>query len=365
MLKNYIIDIISSLADKPDSSQQQKQAFRFLIFTGIAMSFGGLIWGSILIFDNLTYQAMIPYSYTMITFINFIYLKYSKNFQIAQTIQGIISLFLPFYLQLSLGGFMASGAVILWAILSILVSFTFQTRKRVFLCFTVYITLVIISGFLDKYVRHLSNHISVNESIFLFTLNISLISISIFFLFLYFIKSKENLAIMLNMLANTDSLTKLPNRRYFFLQATHEFYHTKRQSDEFVIFLLDIDFFKAFNDNYGHDMGDFVLKKFADLLQKETRDIDLLCRYGGEEFIVLLPQTLLQESLKAAQRIIDACRHMKIEHNNKSLNITVSIGITQSTQHDKNIEEIIKRADNALYQAKNEGRDRLKTILDN
>ena len=364
MFKNYITDTISSLADKLDSSQGQKQNFRFLIYSGIAMSCGGLIWGSILVLDGLSYQSLLPYSYALITFFNFLYLKYSKNFQVAQTIQGIISLFTPFFLQILLGGFMASGAVILWAILSILVSFTFQTKRRVFLCFTVYITLVIISGLFDKHIRYLANNISIDKSIFLFTLNISLISISIFFLFLYFIKSKENLMITLDNLANTDPLTELPNRRYFFLRAAHEFYRIKRQAGDFALFLLDIDFFKSFNDKYGHDAGDMVLSTFADLLKRQSRESDILCRYGGEEFIVLLPQTSLQEALIVAQRIIDKCRNMNIKYNNKTLSITVSIGITRSMQNDSHIEDIIKRADNALYEAKDDGRDRLKVILD-
>jgi len=365
MFKNYIIDIISSLADQLDSSQEQKQNFRFLIYLGIAMSCGGIIWGSILLFDGLNYQSLLPYSYALITFFNFLYLRYSKNFQIAQIIQGIISLFLPFCLQIALGGFMASGAAILWAILSILVSFTFQTKRRVFLCFTVYITLIIISGFLDKHIRYLASNISIGESIFLFTLNISLISISIFFLFLYFIKSKENLMITLNNHANTDPLTKLPNRRHFFLQATHELYRIKRQVGSFTLFLLDIDFFKSFNDTYGHDAGDMVLSAFADLLKKQSRESDILCRYGGEEFIILLPQTSLQEALIVAQRIIDKCRGMNIQYKNETLNVTVSIGITCSLQNDSCIEDSIKRADDALYEAKDDGRDCFKVALNN
>ncbi|MBL1280063.1 MAG: GGDEF domain-containing protein [Fluviicola sp.] len=146
----------------------------------------------------------------------------------------------------------------------------------------IYILLIITSGIFDSEIRHLAIHISTNISILFFTLNIPLVSIIIFVLFFYFINGKEKLQNELLELANTDLLTDIPNRRHFFMHANKDFNRFIRHKQSFSLFMIDIDLFKKFNDNYGHDIGDKVLIEIASLLKKSTREIDLLCRYGGE-----------------------------------------------------------------------------------
>ncbi len=355
-----ILTFLSSIADTILDTQKQKQSHRFLIYTGSAMSVGGVVWGTITFSEGLAWQSIIPYSYAAITILNFLYLYITKNFKVAQTIQGAISLFIPFLFQISLGGFIASGAVIIWSMLSVLVSFTFQEKRRVFLCFGVYISLIIISGLIDNNIRFLAHNIPINDSILFFTLNITMISISIFILFLYFIISKEKLEIEIYTIAYTDSLTNLPNRRNFFIKANKEFVRAKEEKDIFSLFLLDIDFFKLFNDTYGHDTGDKVLVDFAKLLQDITREVDIICRYGGEEFIVLMPKIKIDKSIIVAQRIIDACKNMIISVQEHKLNVTVSIGVTKLQLTDISIEDTIKRADSFLYEAKQNGRNQFQ-----
>lgn len=360
--KNSIINFLSSIADRKEDTLKQKQDHRFLIYIGLAMSLGGVVWGSISFFYGLRRESIVPYSYTAITILNFIYLYYSKNFVVSQTIQILASLFIPFLFQLILGGFIASGAVIIWSILAILVSFTFQKKDMVLKWFYLYIILIIFSGFADREAREFAVHFNTEISVLFFTLNIATVSVIIFTMFIYFINTKEELQEELSILANTDLLTDIPNRRHFFTNAKNELSRSKRHDRILSIFMLDIDFFKTFNDNYGHAVGDEVLIRFANLLKDNIRDIDILCRYGGEEFIILMPETTIEVAILAGQRIIDNCHLLIIHKNNDNIdiNITVSIGVTQSNHDDKNIDEIIKRADDALYKAKANGRDQLQ-----
>ena len=359
--KACLINLLSSIADKPQDNEKQKQEHRFLIYIGLSMSIGGLIWGSITLFYGLLLQVLLPFSYTIITILNFIYLYYTKNFKISQTVQVIISLFIPFLFQIAIGGFIASGAVILWSILTILVSFTFQNKNLAIKWFYVYIFLIIISGIFDSQIRKYVGEINMNASILFFTLNITAVSTFVFVLFFYFISGKEKLQDELALIANTDQLTNIPNRRYFLIYSKKEFQRSLRHKRYFSLLMLDIDYFKSFNDRYGHGIGDEVLKKFAELLKDNTRDIDIICRYGGEEFIIMMPETEIYQAHICAQRIIDSCKRLDIKvDDNITTNITVSIGITQLTEKDDNLDDIIKRADIALYNAKEHGRDQVQ-----
>lgn len=153
--------------------------------------------------------------------------------------------------------------------------------------------------------------------------------------------------------ANTDYLTGLPNRRYFF-DSIKPILAEERQ--ELAIALLDIDHFKAINDNYGHDAGDEVLRCISDLLQQTFAD-EYYARFGGEEFCVLFPQ----DNLKQAQDKLEQFRHvisqLQIDFNDQLITLTLSIGLT--VQHQGNIERSLKLADENLYQAKEAGRNRV------
>lgn len=355
-----IITSLLTIADNPTSTDDEKIAHRFLIYLGMFMSIGGIVWGTISLLTNLIYQALIPFSYTLITALNFSYLYYSKNFKISQNIQVFISLMTPFALQIGLGGFISSGGVVLWSILSILGGFTFLEKSVTIRWFIAYIILVVISGMIDQQIYTLGIHVPkvpMEISILFFTLNIALISTVIFGLFYYFASSKENLQNKLLSLANTDPLTELPNRRSFFYKSEMEFLRAKRYKCSFSLIMIDIDWFKKINDTYGHDVGDEVIKTFAKLLIEHTRAVDVLGRYGGEEFIILLPKTSLIEAHSLALRLIKSTQKIAINTSKYTFNFTISAGFTELNNTDQNLSEVLSRADSALYKAKEHGRN--------
>ena len=159
-------------------------------------------------------------------------------------------------------------------------------------------------------------------------------------------------------LANTDELTGLYNRRYFFENAKREFNRAKRHQQALAVISIDVDHFKAINDQYGHTVGDKVLQQFSSILSEVLRAGDIAARWGGEEFIVLLPKANKEETLSLAKRLSEAVEQFTFELNIK---LTISVGISQYNAHD-NVESWIERADIALYKAKNDGRNCIKEM---
>ena len=164
----------------------------------------------------------------------------------------------------------------------------------------------------------------------------------------------------LHLLASTDPLTKLYNRRYFSEISEHILELAKRENKQLSIIMLDIDYFKNFNDTYGHKVGDEVIISLASILLKISRKSDISCRFGGEEFILLLPQTGISGAHIIAEKIRKTVENFRIEiEEGKMLNYKISLGVSQvNLLHDNSIESAIKRADDALYEAKRSGRNR-------
>lgn len=164
----------------------------------------------------------------------------------------------------------------------------------------------------------------------------------------------------LQQLAETDALTKLPNRRFLNRRIESDIATAKRMQHSLSLLMIDIDFFKNYNDFYGHDMGDIVLSKIAHAISDSLpRITDSVSRFGGEEFVVLLPSTEKDAALSIAERIHLSVKAISIDHEKSDVNpkITISIGI--ATLNDKNLNDIdlFKQADIALYKAKNNGRN--------
>ena len=157
------------------------------------------------------------------------------------------------------------------------------------------------------------------------------------------------------VLAATDPLTGAHNRRHFFIAAEDEWERFRRHGRTFSLLLADIDHFKAVNDRFGHDVGDRILARFAEILRCIARDADVLARLGGEEFGVLMPETDRHEAAAFAGRLRRALAEPGATHPR----ITVSIGIAQAEAELADIPALMKRADIALYDAKRQGRDRV------
>jgi len=166
----------------------------------------------------------------------------------------------------------------------------------------------------------------------------------------------------LKLLASTDSMTKLYNRRYFTKMAAHSLDLSKRENKELSIIMIDIDKFKNVNDTYGHQVGDDVIITLANKLLEHQRKSDIVCRYGGEEFVILLPNTSLDGARTVAQKIRLDIENLTIKiPSNEDLKFTISLGISLvNLKNESNIEPALKRADDALYKAKESGRNRVE-----
>lgn len=164
---------------------------------------------------------------------------------------------------------------------------------------------------------------------------------------------------LLERWATTDPLTNISNRRFFFSETEREFERAKRGS-LMSLLLLDIDKFKQVNDEYGHIAGDQALISLANVLKTSFRKVDICGRFGGEEFIVCLPDTPLDASVEVAERLRQNINKQVIKSDKNDFHISVSIGITNYTTADKQLADMIKRADLALYRAKENGRNRVE-----
>jgi diguanylate cyclase (GGDEF)-like protein len=160
-------------------------------------------------------------------------------------------------------------------------------------------------------------------------------------------------------LALTDQLTGLQNRRSIFELGRVEFVRAQRMKRPFCCMLLDLDHFKQINDTYGHPVGDQVLKEFADRCQKSVREVDLVGRYGGEELIILLPETDRKTSMYVAERLRTSIASRPIRVCDKEISVTVSIGVASQDENTTDLETLIARADQAMYIAKHKGRNRV------
>lgn len=159
--------------------------------------------------------------------------------------------------------------------------------------------------------------------------------------------------------ALVDQLTGVSNRRHFFLAAEAEFERYRRYKRSFSLLMMDLDHFKHVNDQFGHPIGDKVLKDIAATINRCKRDTDIFGRIGGEEFALLLPETNLSGATDIAVRLRRSCHSVALP-DSSSRRITVSIGVTQSRSCDETFDEILSRADETLYRAKNNGRDRVE-----
>ena len=164
-----------------------------------------------------------------------------------------------------------------------------------------------------------------------------------------------------NKLAVTDGLTGISNRQSVEKSLQIEFERSKRYNSPLSLILLDVDHFKDVNDTYGHQKGDEILIAFASLLKKACRANDIAARYGGEEFLMILPQSNAQGAFKIAERVREEMMKISFTGNKSNFTVTVSCGVAEFNKDYGSINKLIGAADQALYKAKNGGRN--KTIL--
>ena len=162
-------------------------------------------------------------------------------------------------------------------------------------------------------------------------------------------------------LATTDGLTELYNHRYFQEQMKMQVEQCKRYGTSFSLIIIDIDYFKKFNDTFGHQAGDNVLRQVAQILKNNIRATDIACRYGGEEMSIILPNSTKNSSLTTAEKICKRVASNKFKLNNVALeeNVTISLGVATYPDDGETASEIIEAADKRLYQSKHNGRNQV------
>jgi len=179
-------------------------------------------------------------------------------------------------------------------------------------------------------------------------------------------KKKRELEIAyarLQELANHDTLTGMANRRYFMEQVESELIRFERNRKSFVIIVGDLDGFKRYNDQYGHDCGDFLLQNVARTIQKVLRKQDVAARWGGEEFILLLPETGLKGGEVTAEKIRHTLEHSLFDYRGESLKVTITLGVSVY-EGKTTLAQTIIDADQALYLGKRKGKNRIQSLTE-
>jgi diguanylate cyclase (GGDEF)-like protein len=157
-----------------------------------------------------------------------------------------------------------------------------------------------------------------------------------------------------------DPLTGLFNRRYMEETLERELRRAERRQAPLGVIMFDLDHFKKFNDTFGHAAGDIVLREIGAFLHTRVRVEDIACRYGGEEFVVILPDASLEDTLKRAEQLRVGIKGLNVRYHDQALGaVAVSLGVAVLPEHGSTTEAILKAADAALYRAKREGRDRV------
>jgi diguanylate cyclase (GGDEF)-like protein len=159
--------------------------------------------------------------------------------------------------------------------------------------------------------------------------------------------------------ASTDSLTGMYNKRYILNEMENQMRIVRRNQRLFSIVMLDLDDFKTINDSYGHMAGDEYLKKVAQTISSSLREQDTASRFGGEEFLVLLPETMIDGAFKLAERIRKKIEKMVLDFQGHSISSTISAGVSQFDSDFSDAESFIRSADIALYRSKNEGKNQV------
>lgn len=249
----------------------------------------------------------------------------------------------PYYVNILVGLALISITVILVLIIP-------SMPVALGLSMTVYILYIMLTYYLMKYSNLWIEIVS--------PLTLALLAFIATVIIKYLIKSRD--FDQQYKLATTDGLTELYNHRYFQEQMQHFVSHALRYDTEFSLIIIDIDFFKKFNDNFGHQSGDAVLRQVAFELKKNVRATDIVCRYGGEEMSIILPNTKNEEAVRLANKLctIISSKKMKLSNGRES-NVTISLGVSTFNVDGQTPAEIIEAADKRLYNAKENGRNRV------
>nr|WP_239056632.1 GGDEF domain-containing protein [Wenzhouxiangella limi] len=193
-----------------------------------------------------------------------------------------------------------------------------------------------------------------------YTANLIIAALAILVLSYVYERAREKAELDLRYLAVTDTLTDLPNRTLVYENFAGMKALALRQDKPLSLLLMDLDHFKQINDQHGHDAGDQVLREVADLLRKRLRRSDQVYRMGGEEFLVMMPDTSLDQAAALAENLRGRIEALDLRFNDQSAPLTASIGVTQMTAPEESFDTLLRRADQNMYWCKARGRNRVR-----
>lgn len=176
----------------------------------------------------------------------------------------------------------------------------------------------------------------------------------------HFIRKQQNQIMLLEELSTHDPLTRTFNRYAFDRELKRQIKRSDRSGEKLSLMMMDLDYFKSINDQYGHPAGDRVLAGVGQLMQEIIREHDFLARYGGEEFAAILPDTGVRNAFLSAERLRTSLENVILNYQDEKIRVTGSFGVAERRENEKG-EALLKRADRALYRAKQEGRNRTVT----
>ena len=374
---------ISRLVDKAcleTDNDREKTRKSILTIVAFIISFLAIFWGCGYFLLDKPYSAAIPLSYAAISFLSITYYFFTKRFELFRFTQLLLIFILPFSLMWSLGGFANGSVVMLWAFFTPLAAMFFADMTHATRWIYAFIAMTIFSAYIDNYVSQAVTPLNDTAINIFFVLNLG-VGFGCFFLVInYFVSEREqayaltlkakqelensNVKLQKNeeeikKLLMTDWLTGVANRRYLDQRLEKELNRFHRHGNPLSLIMADLDNFKKINDRYGHSIGDKVITIFTQVMKKNIRNIDLISRYGGEEFIIMLPETSQDGAVELAERIRIAMEAEKIDSVSEV--VTASFGITIAKPRDT-FESILRRVDLAMYESKDKGKNCCSTL---
>lgn len=370
-----ILDFLLNIGYIPTDTKELSIKKSSLIIVPLIIAPAAFIWGLIYIALGQVLSGFIPLSYTFISILNLIHLYYTKDIRPFFIIQLTLVLLLPFLLMWSLGGFASGSYVMIWAFYAPIIAMMYKTDSNVSKLFYLFISLIVISTIIDRWLVSLNLNVMPQIAIELFYLLNAVAGLGgIYYLLKYFIEEnnknassnlkKEHDALLkttkeleevnkkLEKLARNDTLTGVSNRYHFNEALSQMTSYAKRTNTGVALLNIDLDSFKAVNDTCGHHIGDEVLKIVAHRIKDCLREEDVLSRIGGDEFAIVMYVNNNFEYIKEiAQRLIDEISkdYSCVEHD---IPISASIGISLYPMHTNDIDILMTYADKAMYNIK-------------
>lgn len=279
-----ILKRIIELGDLPHDSEAERTEHHFLVYMGLLMSVGGLIWGSIAFSQGLTLQALIPYGYAVLTALNFIFFHASKRFKLCRFFQVLISMLLPFLFQWSLGGFIPSGAVMLWSLISLAGSLTFQDARLSLRWLGAFLVLTVFSGIIDGRLQGFQIQVEPGTTTLFFVLNISIIATIVFVLNVYLLTKRDEAR---EKLSEMSSVLKKMFGQYLSTTVMNALIENPAELElggkrrKVTIMMTDLRGFTALSERLEPEQVVQLLNTYFEIM------VDLVLKYNGtiNEFI--------------------------------------------------------------------------------